>query len=172
MALHWLLGVLIFAMFALGVYMADLPFTPWRMKLYNWHKWAGVIFLVLSVARLLWRLSHRPPDLPAAMTQNMPAWQTRAHHVTHQLLYGLFFVIPLMGWAYSSAAGYPIVLFGQIPLPDFVSPSKELADLLKPLHGYLAFALMALVGLHIAAALKHHWFDRDGLLSRMLPGRF
>ena len=169
--LHWLLGLVILSMFVLGVYMSDLPLTPWRMKLYNWHKWAGVVFLALSVVRLLWRASHRPPALPKAMVQSMPQWQTRAHHATHFVLYGLFFAVPLIGWAYSSAAGYPIVLFGQFPLPDFVAPDKELAALIKPLHGLSAFALMGLAGLHIAAALKHQWIDRDGLLNRMMPTR-
>jgi cytochrome b561 len=101
----------------------------------------------------------------------MPHWQVRSHHATHLLMYVLFFAVPLMGWAYSSAAGFPIVLFGQISLPDFVSPNKELAALIKPLHGLSAYALMGLAGLHIAAALKHQWIDRDGLLTRMLPGR-
>jgi cytochrome b561 len=171
MALHWLLGLAVLAMFGVGFYMADLPFSPLRLKLYNWHKWAGVTFLALSVARLLWRLTHRPPALPQAITQAMPRWQARAYHATHHLLYGLFFAVPLIGWAYSSAAGFPIVWFGQIPLPDLLAPNKELADLIKPLHGLAAFALLGLAGLHIAAALKHHWIDRDGLLSRMLPGR-
>ena len=171
MALHWLLGLSIVAMFVLGVYMADLPFSPWRMKLYNWHKWAGITFLALSVLRLVWRISHRPPALPAAITRAMPAWQNLAHHATHHLLYVLFFVVPLLGWAYSSAAGFPIVWFGQITLPDFVPADKALAEMIKPLHELSAFALMGLAGLHIAAALKHQWFDRDGLLERMLPGR-
>lgn len=171
MALHWLLGLSIVAMFVLGVYMADLPFSPWRMKLYNWHKWAGITFLALSVLRLVWRISHRPPALPAAITRAMPAWQNLAHHATHHLLYVLFFVVPLLGWAYSSAAGFPIVWFGQIALPDFVPADKALAEMIKPLHELSAFALMGLAGLHIAAALKHQWFDRDGLLERMLPGR-
>lgn len=171
MALHWLLGLSLVAMFVLGVYMADLPFSPWRMKLYNWHKWAGITFLALSVLRLVWRISHRPPALPAAITRAMPAWQNLAHHATHHLLYVLFFVVPLLGWAYSSAAGFPIVWFGQIALPDFVPADKALAEMIKPLHELSAFALMGLAGLHIAAALKHQWFDRDGLLERMLPGR-
>lgn len=171
MALHWLLGLSIVAMFVLGVYMADLPFSPWRMKLYNWHKWAGITFLALSVLRLVWRISHRPPALPAAITRAMPAWQNLAHHATHHLLYVLFFVVPLLGWAYSSAAGFPIVWFGQIALPDFVPADKALAEMIKPLHELSAFALMGLAALHIAAALKHQWFDRDGLLERMLPGR-
>ena len=171
MALHWLLGLSLVAMFVLGVYMADLPFSPWRMKLYNWHKWAGITLLALSVLRLLWRITHRPPALPAAITQAMPAWQNLAHHATHHLLYVLFFVVPLLGWAYSSAAGFPIVWFGQITLPDFVPADKALAEMIKPLHELSAFALMGLAGLHIAAALKHQWFDRDGLLERMLPSR-
>ena len=63
MALHWVLGLALAAMFGVGLYMADLPFSPLRLKLYNWHKWAGVVILSLSLARLLWRLTHRPPDL-------------------------------------------------------------------------------------------------------------
>ena len=101
----------------------------------------------------------------------MPAWQVRAYHATHTVMYVLFFAVPLMGWAYSSAAGFPIVVFGLVPLPDLVPASKELAETLKPLHGLLAWALAGLVGLHVAAALKHHFIDKDGLLARMLPTR-
>ena len=169
--LHWVLALALVGMFFVGVYMADLPFSPLRLKLYNWHKWAGVSFLALSVLRLLWRLTHRPPALPQAVLQAMPGWQVRAHHAVQHLMYALFFAVPLIGWAYSSAAGFPIVLFGQLALPDFVAPSKELAALIKPWHELSALALMGLAGLHIAAALKHQWIDRDGLMSRMLPGR-
>ena len=170
-ALHWLLALVIVGMFAVGVYMADLPFSPQRLKLYNWHKWAGITFLALTVLRLLWRVTHRPPALPAAITNAMPTWQMRAYHATHHLMYVLFFVVPLAGWAYSSAAGFPIVWFGQIALPDLVGPDKALAELIKPLHEFSAWALMGLAGLHVAAALKHQWVDRDGLLLRMMPGR-
>ncbi|MBC7699799.1 cytochrome b/b6 domain-containing protein, partial [Aquabacterium sp.] len=97
--------------------------------------------------------------------------QKVAHHGTHWLMYGLFFAVPLIGWAYSSAHGYPIVWFGVLPLPDFVPVNKELAEAIKPWHGLAAFALIGLVGLHVAAALKHHFVDRDGLLLRMRPGR-
>ena len=170
-ALHWLLALVIVGMFAVGVYMTDLAFSPQRLKLYNWHKWAGVTFLALTVLRLLWRVTHRPPVLPAAVTHAMPRWQMRAYHATHHLLYVLFFAVPLLGWAYSSAAGFPIVWFGQVALPDLVGADKALAELIKPLHELSALALMGLVGLHVAAALKHHWVDRDGLLLRMVPGR-
>ncbi len=166
MALHWLLALLILGSLAVGLYMTGLPFSPQRLKLYNWHKWAGVLILVLSAARLLWRLVQKPPALPA-----MPAWQARAAHGAHLALYVLFFAVPLSGWAYSSAAGFPIVLFAVLPLPDWVPVSRELAETLKPVHHYLAYALAAIVGLHVAGALKHHFIDRDGLLLRMLPGR-
>lgn len=163
-AFHWLLALAIVGAFGVGVYMADLPFSPQRLKLYNWHKWAGVTILALSALRLLWRLTHRPPaDLP------MPAWQRLAAHATHIALYVLFFAVPLVGWAYSSAAGFPIVWFGVLPLPDFVSPDKALAEAIKPWHGRLAWLLALLVLMHVAAALKHHFIDRDGLLSRMSP---
>jgi cytochrome b561 len=169
--LHWLLAFVILAMFAMGLYMADLPFSPMRMKLYNWHKWAGVCFLSLTVLRLVWRVTHRPPALPQAVTLSMPSWQMQAYHATHHLMYALFFVVPLLGWAYSSAIGYQIVLFGVLPLPDLVVADKALAELIKPLHGLSAWALVVLAALHMGAALKHQWLDRDGLMQRMLPGR-
>jgi len=170
MALHWILAIALVGMFGMGLYMADLPFSPWRLKLYNWHKWAGVSILILSTLRLVWRLTHRPPALPQAVTLAMPGWQMQAYHATHVLMYALFFIVPLVGWAYSSAAGFPIVLFGVLPLPDFVEASKPLAELIKPWHEISAFTLAGLVLLHIGAALKHQWIDQDGLLQRMLPG--
>jgi cytochrome b561 len=160
--LHWLLALMILGSLAVGLYMTSLPFSPRRLQLYNWHKWAGVTILLLSAARLLWRLSHRPPALPP-----MPAWQARASSAAHGVLYVLFFAVPLAGWAYSSAAGFPVVLFGVLPLPDFVAKDQALAESLKPLHRWLAWGLGALVALHIAAALKHQFIDRDGLLMRM-----
>jgi cytochrome b561 len=170
-ALHWLLALTILVMAGVGIYMTDLPVSPLRIKLYNWHKWAGVTFLALTVLRLLWRLTHRPPPLPQGVTLGMPGWQVSAHHATHLLMYVLFFAVPLIGWAYSSAAGFPIVWFGQIPLPDFIRPDKALAEIIKPLHQLAALALLGLAALHVAAALKHQWINRDGLLARMLPGR-
>lgn len=169
-ALHWVLALALAAIFGVGLYMADLPFSPMRLKLYNWHKWAGVVILALSALRLLWRLTHRPPALPPKIEAAMPGWQVTAHHATHGLLYTLFFAVPLIGWAYSSAAGFSIVLFGVLPLPDLVGADKALAALIKPWHELSAFALAGLAALHVAAALKHQLLDRDGLVLRMLPG--
>ena len=165
-ALHWVLALFIVGNFVLGIYMHELPFSLTRLKLYNWHKWAGVVILALSAGRLLWRLTHRPPALPPG-----PAWQAQASHVAHWALYALFFAVPLTGWAYSSMAGFPIVLFGVLPLPDFVGADRAASEAFKPVHGTLAWMLAAVVLLHVAAALKHHFVDRDGLLNRMRPGR-
>ncbi len=162
---HWLLAVMIVGAFGVGLYMTDLPMSPSRLKLYNYHKWAGVTILVLSAARLLWRLAHAAPALPLTM----PSWQQRASHAAHMALYVLFFGVPLLGWAYSSAAGFPIVWFGLVQLPDFVPKDRELAEAIKPLHGIAAKVLAAIVVVHIGAALKHHFIDRDGVLARMLP---
>jgi cytochrome b561 len=165
-ALHWLLALMIVGAFGVGLYMHELPISPTRLKLYSWHKWAGVTILALSGLRLLWRLTHQPPPDAA-----MPAWQATAAHATHGLLYALFFAVPLVGWAYSSSAGFPIVWFGVLPLPDFVPVDKALAEAIKPWHGNLAWAMAGLVALHVAGALKHQLIDRDGLLNRMRPGR-
>jgi cytochrome b561 len=170
-SLHWLLAAALVGMFGVGLYMTGLPFSPQRLKLYNWHKWAGVTILALSALRLLWRLVRRPPALPAAVAAAMPRWQHVAHHGTHHLMYALFFVVPLVGWAYSSAAGFPIVFLGVLPLPSFMPANPELAAAIKPWHAYAAYALAALVALHVAAVAKHQLIDRDGLLRRMLPGR-
>lgn len=165
-ALHWLLAAAIACTFAVGVYMHGLPFSPARLKLFNWHKWAGITILALSALRLLWRLTHRPPpDLP------MPGWQRFVAHAAHALLYLLFFAVPLMGWAYSSAAGFPVVVYGVLPLPDFVAPDRALAEVLKQRHGQLAWALAAVVVLHVLGAAKHQLIDHDGLVARMWPAR-
>ncbi len=164
MALHWLLALAIIGAFGVGLTMVELPFSPGRLKLYNWHKWAGVTILSLSALRLLWRLGHRPPAaLPG------PAWEQRAAHAVHGLLYLLFFAVPLSGWAYSSAAGFPIVWFGVLPLPDFVPVDKALAETLKLSHKLLNYSLALLVLAHIAAALKHQFLQGQALLQRMWP---
>jgi cytochrome b561 len=165
-ALHWVLALALLGSFSLGLYMADLPLSPQRLKLYNWHKWAGITILALSFVRLMWRLTHRPPEDVA-----MSDWQRMAAHATHTLLYLLFFAVPLVGWAYSSAAGFPIVVYGVLPLPDFVPVDKALAEAIKPWHEGLAWAMAVLVLFHAAAALKHQFVDRDDLLARMWPSK-
>lgn len=163
--LHWLVFVLIAAGAGLAFYMTDLPFSPLKLKYYSWHKWIGVSIFIAVVVRLAWRLRHPAPPLPAGT----PAWQLRAAHGAHFMLYLLLVLIPLSGWLYSSAAGVQTVYFSLVPLPDLLARDKALAETLKALHGILNNTLFALVAVHAGAALKHHFIDRDGVLARMLP---
>ena len=163
-ALHWLAAALVLANFALGPWMVDLPLSPEKLRLYGWHKWIGITVFLLVLARLAWRHWHPAPP-PVAM----PEWQRRAAAATHVALYALLLLIPLSGWVYSSATGVQVVYLGLVPLPDLVGKDRALAAILKAVHATLNFSLLALVILHIGAALKHHFVDRDGVLARMLP---
>lgn len=164
-ALHWIIALAIFGTFALGVYMHELPLSPTKLKLYSYHKWIGVTIFALVLFRLAWRLAHKPPAPPPSM----PAWQHRAASAAHALLYLLTLAIPLSGWLMSSASGFQVVYLGVLPIPDLLPKDKALAEQLKDLHESLNFLMLAVVVLHVAAALKHHLLDRDDVLARMAP---
>ena len=166
-ALHWLVALLIFATFPLGLYMVDLPLSPDKLKLYSYHKWIGVTVFLLIAIRLAWRATHTPPPLPDGIV----AWQRRASSIAHGLLYALMVAIPLSGWLMSSAKGFQTVWFGMLPLPDLLERNRELGDLLANVHQALNYTLAALVILHVAAALKHHFIERQPFLQRMGLGR-
>lgn len=165
-ALHWAVAGFIVTAFTLGLIVSDLPFSPQKLKLVSYHKWLGITVLALVALRALWRLTHRPPALPA-----MPAWQTFAAKLTHSLMYVLMFAIPLAGWLFSSASGYQVVYLGVLPLPDLVHKNKVLAEALIDIHSSLAWLMLYVLLLHVAAAFKHHLFDRDDTLRRMLQWR-
>jgi len=165
--LHWLVALIIIGLFVLGQYMSDLSMSPRKLQLYSWHKWFGVTVFLLVLVRLGWRLTHQPPRLPA----QMPKLQQLASHVGHMTLYGLMLAIPISGWLMSSAKGYQTVWFGVLPIPDLLGKDKLLGDLLAELHGALNGVLMFIVVIHVIAALKHHFIDRDDVLKRMLLSR-
>jgi cytochrome b561 len=154
--LHWLIAVLIVGAFTLGLVMTDIPgFSPTKLRYYSWHKWAGVTVLLLAALRLLWRLKNRPPALPGL----------------HHLLYLLIFAVPLSGYFYTLATGFPVVYFGLFQLPVLIAKDPALAETLKGVHYWLNMLLAALVALHVLAALTHQLIDRDGTMRRMLPSR-
>jgi cytochrome b561 len=165
--LHWLMALLIFVGFPLGLTMVDLPLSPDKLKLYSYHKWIGVTVFLLVAVRLGWRLTHTPPPLP----EGMSVWERRASAIVHGLLYLLMIAIPLSGWLMSSAKGFQTVWFGVLPLPDLIGKDKALGELLTEVHKALNFTLLALVILHVAAALKHHFIERQPFLQRMGWGR-
>lgn len=163
--LHWVVAVAIFGALTLGIYMHDLSLSPRKLRLYSYHKWIGITVLILVIVRIIWRISHKPPLLPASM----PHWQKLAAHGVHHGLYLLMLMIPLSGWLMSSALGVPVVWLGMVHLPDLVNKDKELGELLKVAHKLLNFTMLAFIVAHVGAALQHHFVQRDGLLARMLP---
>jgi cytochrome b561 len=165
--LHWLVALLIFVGLPLGLYMVDLPLSPDKLKFYSYHKWIGITVLLLVAIRLAWRATHTPPPLPASVA----AWQRRASAIVHGLLYVLMIAIPLSGWLMSSAKGFQTVWFGVLPLPDLLDKNRELGDLLTEVHKFLNFTLLALVVVHVGAALQHHYIERQPFLQRMGWGR-
>ncbi|GAA5162981.1 cytochrome b [Viridibacterium curvum] len=164
-SLHWLMALAIIGAFCVGLYMVDLPFSPQKLQIYSWHKWAGVSIFALALIRIVWRLTHRPPEPP----DHMPRWQRAVAEVTHNLLYVLMLAIPFSGWLMSSAKGVPTVWFGVLPLPDLLVRDVELGKQLASVHAALNYTLAALVLAHVGAALKHHLIERDTVLVRMLP---
>ena len=163
--LHWLMALMFFGLLALGFYMHELPLSPEKLQFYSWHKWAGVTVFLLVLFRLFWRVTHRPPALP----DSMPRLMQLAAHAGHLLLYVLMIAIPLSGWLMSSAKGFQTVWFGVLPIPDLIGKDKEIGDLLAAVHQSLNLLFIAVLVGHIGAALKHHFVDKDDILTRMLP---
>lgn len=120
--LHWLMALLLITLFAVGIYMHELPLSPWKLQIYSWHKWAGVTAFLLVILRLAWRFTHYPP----ALSNTTSSVMRLAAHAGHAALYLLMVAIPLSGWLMSSAKGFQTVYFGVLPIPDLLSRDKSL----------------------------------------------
>lgn len=162
--LHWLTLLLIATAYVIGSLMTDMKMSPLKLELFSWHKWVGILVLFLLPLRLLLRRSERLDQAAGLLP-----WEARASVAVHGGLYLLMLVVPMLGWLHSSAAGFQVVWFGVLPLPDLVGKDKALADLLKELHEGSVNLLVALVALHAAAALYHQHVRHDGVLARMVP---
>ena len=175
--LHWGIAIMIIGQLFGGFYVHELPKrSPEYFELMQLHKSLGITILLLSLLRLGWRLTHRPPPLPAAM----PGWQKAASTATHWLFYAAMIGVPLGGWLVVSSSPFapsvPTYLWGVVPWPhlpffDGVADRKELSEQFAEMHEIGAKSIIALLGLHLAAVVKHVFIDRDGLLSRMIPAR-
>lgn len=159
--LHWAMAALLLSMLSLGAAMVD-RWQPWATTALQLHKMLGLLALLLLLVRLLNRLRFRAPALP----DDMPTAQRALAHLGHLGLYALMLALPLTGWAMQGAAGLPLQLFGLV-LPALVEADLARYGLLRELHAWLAYGLLALVLLHAGAALHHAWVRRDGLLARM-----
>ncbi len=167
MILHWLIATLIALNIFAGWYSTTLE-GPARFFVLGNHKSFGIIILLLTVARILWRLSHPAPPLP----DTLKAWEAALAKVTHFLFYVLMLAVPMAGWAYSSSflKGAPVSIFGLVNFPGLpFSGDKATTGLFAEVHETLAFTMLALMALHVLAALKHTFVDRDGTLRRMVP---
>ena len=163
-SLHWLIGIAVLGMLGAGFYMTDMRISPDKLKIYMLHKSVGLSILALMIFRIVWRLTHRPPALPASL----PNWQRIASYVSHGLLYLLLIAMPLSGWLMNSASGFPTKLFGVLPFPQLIEKSQSAFEFWKYSHGVIAISLCGLIGIHVLAALKHHFIDKDVILNRML----
>lgn len=174
--LHWLIAIAIIGMILGGWYMGDLPDgAPGQYFLYQMHKSIGITILLLTVARIIWRVMNRPPALP----DEMNGLEKTASHLVHFGFYGLMIALPLTGWLYSSVSvklDVPTVLYGVISWPDvpFVEGLKTEAasGTVNFIHSKLAWVVLALLGLHVAGAIKHEFSTEEGVLKRMIPGLF
>jgi len=163
--LHWMAALLIAAGAGLALTMTDLPLSPAKLRYYAWHKWIGITVFLVAAVRLAWRAIVPPPPFPRTMSRE----QVLAARAVHAFLYLLMLAIPVSGWIYSSATGVSVAYLNLVPLPNLVPKDKALANALLLVHQALNVALAVALVLHIGAAVKHQWIDRDGVLSRMLP---
>lgn len=172
---HWGIAFAILAMLALGWTMGEVQDGPNKNALYGFHKSVGITILFLSLLRLGWRVAHASPPMPETMRK----WEKALAQLVHGLLYALMIGLPLSGWIMvsTSARNFPTVLFGFVPLPHLPIVS-EMADkqsvnhFSHESHEILAFGMVILLVAHVAAAIKHHWIDRDDALTRMAPRAF
>ncbi len=165
--LHWLIALMVIGMLGIGLYMTGMRISPQKIQLYMTHKSIGLTVLALMLVRVAYRLKNPAPALPV----DMPSWQKAASHVSHALLYLLLLAMPISGWLMNGASGFPMKYFGLVRVPDFVARNQESLALFKTIHFYIAWTLIALIAVHVLAALKHHFIDRDSVLRRMLPGK-
>ena len=163
--LHWLTALLVLGMLGVGLWMVGLPLGLTKLYVYAWHKWIGLTVLVLTVLRLLWRTWSPPPSLPETVT----AWERRLAPLGHAALLVLLLAMPVSGWLMSSAGGVSVVWFGILPLPDLVPRDPIAFTMLRTLHHWLAWTLIAVLALHVAAVVHHDVLRRDGIFRRMSP---
>lgn len=165
--LHWLIVLLVLTQFVIAILMPDVGPNTVPGTLINLHFSFGVLILVVMAVRFLFRLLYPVPlDMPGS-----PLWERCAARATHLAFYFILLVGPFLGWASASAHKLPVDVFGIFLLPDVAPEKARWALTAGDVHSYMMWALLALIALHVAAALYHHFLRRDGVLRRMLPVR-
>ena len=164
-AFHWVIAALIVSQFVLANLADELPVGARKLDLLARHKSFGMTVLMLAILRLLWRLKNPPPALPPTMRP----LERRAARSTHFAFYVLLFAMPLTGWMMSSAKNYSVSWFGLFTWPNLIGRNQSAFKVLLITHETLSKVLFAIAVLHILAALKHHFWDKDDVMLRMLP---
>jgi cytochrome b561 len=164
-ALHWLVFVLMAAQVTIGWSMPHIRRGTPQEGLVDWHLSLGAVLILVVIVRLLWRLKH-----PTPLTTTMAPWERKIAKITHQLLYALLLILPVLGWAAAGYFGYTVRLFGIIPLPALADRTMEWAHEAGDIHAALTWVLLGLVALHVLGALWHYFVRHDRVLQRMLPG--
>lgn len=162
--LHWLIGLAVLANIGLAMLTEDMS-RETHVAAMGIHKALGIAILALTALRIIWRLGHKPPPLPTTT----PTWQRMVSKAVHFAFYMLLILLPLSGWVWMSAADRPIDFFGLFTVPNIAAPDESLADVMHDRHEVLGLTMLALAAIHILAALKHQFVDRDGLIGRMNP---
>ncbi|MBA5775918.1 cytochrome b [Stappia sp. F7233] len=160
---HWVTAVLVLAMVPAGITMVNIGPGKLQNTLFDFHRSTGVLLFVITFARLLWRLKHPP----APLEDTIPAWQRKAAHATHWLLYAVLLFSPLLGWVATSAYPAPIPVYGLFTLPPIIPPDRALSTLLFNIHQVIGIVFSLAVVVHIAAALHHRLILKDNVLARM-----
>jgi cytochrome b561 len=164
---HWLIAVLVLGQLVIGKVADEMALSPQKLDLFVWHKSIGVSILLLALFRLLWRVGNAPPEPPPGI----PRWETLFARTGHTLLYVLLFAVPISGWWISDSSRIPFKAFWIVPVPDWLPTDRATQELAEDVHGMLIIALLAVLAIHIAAALRHHFVLHNDTLRRMLPRR-
>ena len=163
--LHWVIAAAVFGQIAFGWYLQTVPrLTPGRAIFVNWHKSTGVVIGLLILFRIAWRLTHKPPPFPASM----PAWEQSAARVSHVLLYICMLVMPVAGYTASNFSKFGVKLFNAVLLPPWGADNREIYAVFNALHVTTSYIFVALIAIHVAAALRHLFFPRHGVFRRMI----
>jgi cytochrome b561 len=161
--LHWIMAILLIGLVIMGLYMTWIPWSTTKLQLFGWHKEYGILALFLVTLRIIWRIQNVLPAL-----SSLPTVERIAARTVHWTFYLLMFAIPLTGWLITSAAGLPVSFFGLFVLPNLVSSNQETMLLFENIHKWLNYGLIAIFCLHVSAALKHHFINKDDILRRII----
>jgi cytochrome b561 len=167
MVFHWTIAILIIVNLIIGFFHESMTEDVRRIAM-GIHKSTGILVIVLTLGRIAWRITHKPPPLPATVK----SWEKGLAHAVHWLLYALMLALPLTGWLMSSAGKrkFPLDFYGLFPLPYLpVAQQEAAAHTYAERHEQLAFIALALLVLHLAGVVKHYFFDKDRTVQRMLP---